>query len=233
MKLQLERARVGYGQTTVLRDFSFSISAGEVAAVLGPNGAGKSTLLRALTAMVPLNGGRLFLDDQPLTRPTPQYLAQRGICHITERRSIFDGLTVRDNIRLFSPRREGAAGLERATSAFPVLGRRLGQLAGSLSGGEQQMLALSRAYVCAPRIVLVDEVSLGLAPVVLDEIFEFLAALARQGVGLILVEQYVERALSIAAHAYVLRRGTFVFDGSAQALTEDAAFDSYLGAQAP
>lgn len=232
MKLRLEGAHAGYGDMTVLRGMDFTIRAGEVAALFGPNGAGKSTLLRALTGLVPLSAGRLYIDEVPVRKPTVQALAQRGICHVTQGCSIFDALTVRENIRLFSPPHGEAEGLKRATTAFPVLGRRLDQVAGTMSGGEQQMLALSRAYVCAPQIVVVDEVSLGVAPVVLDEIFYFLSVLAHDGVGLLIVEQYVERALAIAEHAYVLARGALVFDGSAETLSHQTAFDRYLGVAA-
>jgi branched-chain amino acid transport system ATP-binding protein len=232
MRLRLEEAHAGYADTTVLRGIDFTVTSGEVAALLGPNGAGKSTLLRVLTGLVPLSAGRLYIDEVPVTAPTVQSLARRGVCHITEGRSIFDALTVRENIRLFSPRHREAASLDRATLAFPILGRRLNQVAGTLSGGEQQMLALSRAYVCGPKIVLIDEASLGIAPVVLDEIFRFLSVLARDQVGLLIVEQYVQRALAIAQRAYVMARGALVFDGSAEELGRETAFDHYLGAAA-
>jgi len=233
MRLRLEGADAGYGDMLVLRGMDFTIGTGEVAALFGPNGAGKSTLLRALTGLVPLSAGRLYVDENRVLRPSVHALAHAGICHITQGRSIFDALTVRENIRLFSSRAHEREGLERAVSAFPALGKRLDQLASTLSGGEQQMLALSRAYVCAARVVLVDELSLGVAPVVLDDIFRSLSDLARNGAGLLIVEQYVSRALAIAQRAYVLSRGAIVFDGSPRTLSQDAAFDRYLAIDAP
>jgi branched-chain amino acid transport system ATP-binding protein len=229
--LRLSGAGAGYGNASVLWDVDLEIRSGEVTAVFGPNGAGKTTLLRALSGLLPLRTGTLRHDDEVVTAASTAQLARRGICHITEGRNVFDQLTVRDNLRMFAGR--DAAAVDGAVEAFPVLGRRMSQVAGTMSGGEQQMLALARAYVTRPKIILLDEVSTGLAPLVLDEIFAFLGTLAATGAGLLVVEQFVERAMSIADRVCVLARGRIVSDTPAAELDRGAAFDSYLGIADP
>jgi branched-chain amino acid transport system ATP-binding protein len=229
-KLELRGASAGYGSMTVLRDINIEVRAGSVTALLGPNGAGKTTLLRAASGVLPLQGGDLIIDGRRVRTRRPAQIAGCGICHITEGRSIFDALTVRENIRLFSPKgsRAESAALERVVDAFPRLSSRLSQVAGTMSGGEQQMLALSRAYVRKYDLVMLDEVSLGLAPLVIDQIFGFMRRLADEGTGLLLVEQYVTRALAFAEDVFVLSRGSIVFSGPAASLDRDAAFDRYM-----
>jgi branched-chain amino acid transport system ATP-binding protein len=229
VSLQLAGATVGYGATIVLRNTSVSVGTGEVVALLGANGAGKTTLLRAASGMLSLRSGDLFLDGDKVTGTKTHRLAANGLCHVTEGRSIFDALTVRQNLRLFCDKAGEAEGQERAIAAFPVLGKRLNQLAGTLSGGEQQMLALSRAYVKRRSVVLLDEISLGLAPIVVDEIFGFLSLLTKEATSLLIVEQYITRALALADRAYILARGSVVFEGPASSVDRDAAFDSYVG----
>ena len=151
------------------------------------------------------------------------------MCHVPEGRGIFGSLTVRDNLIVQSPRGEEAESLERAVQAFPRLGERMNQIARTMSGGEQQMLALARAYVQHPTVVLLDEVSMGLAPKLVDEIFEFLALLAREKVSMLLVEQYVTRALEIADYVYLLNRGRMAFAGEPSELSGDAVFAQYVG----
>src|SRR4051812_48660231 len=156
--------------------------------------------------------GQILMAGEDVTGRSTARLASRGLCHIPEGRGIFPSLTVRENLRLLSRKGEEAAGLERAVAAFPALANRLNQVAGSLSGGEQQMLAISRAYIANPSVVLVDEASMGLAPIVVDALFEFLAHLE---VPLLLVEQYVTRALLLADTAYVMSQGRIVASGPA------------------
>jgi branched-chain amino acid transport system ATP-binding protein len=163
--------------------------------------------------------GRLSFDER----------VRRGMCHITEGRSIFPSLTVADNLRLFAHARDPRAATERAVDAFPRLGQRLAQTAGTLSGGEQQMLALARAYVSNAPLVLLDEVSMGLAPIVIDAIFECLHALASQGTTLLLVEQYVTKALDLADQVYVLAKGRVSFAGEATELADSDLVNHYLG----
>ena len=177
-------------------------SAGEVVALLGPNGAGKSTLLRTATGFVKPMSGRIEVDGEDLTGTPGAPPRQRGVCLLPEGRGIFPSLTVLENIRVQAGRKPGGGSPSSSTRSrelFPVLGERLGQTAGDLSGGEQQMLALCRAYMTRPRVVLVDEASLGLAPLVVDAIYEALARLVERGVSLVIVEQYVQRVLELAA----------------------------------
>jgi branched-chain amino acid transport system ATP-binding protein len=226
----LDGVVAGYSGTTVLRDVTVAVPSGSVVALLGANGAGKTTLLRVASGLIRPTAGRVLLDGDDLTGCAPHTMVTKGICHVPEGRGVFPGLTVHDNLILQAPNGREAASLERAVSAFPVLGRRMSQLAGTMSGGEQQMLALARAYVQAPKVILLDEVSMGLAPTVVDAIFEFLEVLTRTGASLLLVEQYITRALAIADLAYLLSRGRLTFAGQPGELAEDDLFASYVGA---
>ena len=228
MSLRLESAWAGYGGTDVLRDVSLTVPAGRVVALLGANGAGKTTLLRACSGLLPPSRGRVELDGVDVTTASTSRLSELGLCHVPEGRAIFPSLTVEENVRLLAPAGQADA-VDRACEAFPPLGRRLRQVAGTLSGGEQQMLALSRAYLTEPRYVLLDEVSMGLAPIVVDAIFEFLRGLAARGTALLIVEQYVAKALELADIAYLLRRGEVAFCGEPAELDADALARSYLG----
>jgi len=229
MGLALRRITAGYGSTIVLRGVDLEVRQGGVTALLGPNGAGKTTLLRVASGLLPVVAGALVYDGQDVTGRKAHGLTHLGICHITEGRSIFDHLSVRDNLRMFAPAGGESEAIERALSAFPALADRLKQIAGTLSGGQQQMLALSRAYMRPWKVILLDEVSLGLAPVVIDEIFAFLSMLKSQGTSLLLVEQYVARALAIADHAYVVTKGAVVYDGPAASLEREEVFQRYVG----
>jgi branched-chain amino acid transport system ATP-binding protein len=213
----------------VLRNVSLVVPAGSVVALLGPNGAGKSTLLRAISGLLPIGEGSLRVAGQDVTKQPAQRRFANGLCHVPEGRGVFRGLTVRENLRLQAIAGAESEALERAVAAFPILGRRLGQRAGTLSGGEQQMLAMA-AYVRRPKLVLVDEASLGLAPIIVDEIFGFLKQCTLEGAALLIVDQFARRALEMASTAYVLRRGRIVHDGSAADLLDSDLFDSYLGA---
>jgi branched-chain amino acid transport system ATP-binding protein len=219
----------GYGRTLVLRDLTLTVPEGQVTALLGSNGAGKTTLLRAICGFLPAMSGsvRVFGDD--ITRLPPHRRFAKGLCHVPEGRGIFRSLTVRENLGMQAAKGGEKTAVERATTAFPILGQRLGQTAGTLSGGQQQMLAMAAAYVRNPRLVLVDEASLGLAPIVVDEIFAFLARLVADGSSLLLVDQFAVRALDLATTAYVLRRGRLTYEGSAQALQQSDLFSRYMG----
>jgi branched-chain amino acid transport system ATP-binding protein len=227
--LTLTSVIAGYGGSTVLRGVSLNVAEGEVAALLGPNGAGKTTLLRTATGLVKPRAGKIELAGQDLTGATAHGFTRHGICHVPEGRGIFPSLTVRENIVIQARTRRLDEAIAEATEIFPVLGRRLGQTAGSLSGGEQQMLALSRAYLTHPKIVLVDEASFGLAPLVVDKIYDALSTLAGRGMSLIIVEQYVQRALERANTVYILSHGEIVHSGSAKAIAPDEIYEKYLG----
>jgi branched-chain amino acid transport system ATP-binding protein len=227
--LTLENITAGYGDTTVLRDVSIEVPPGQVAALLGPNGAGKTTLLRVASGLLRPRKGRVTLSGEDVTRRAPYQLAQRGLCHIPEGRGVFPALTVRENLNLQSKAGHEAESIAKAVDAFPRLGERLNQLAGTMSGGEQQMLALSRTYIQSPNFILLDEVSLGLAPKIVDEIFEFLGKLRETGAALLLVEQYVNRALAVADRVYLLNRGEIAFSGDPSSVDEASLFEQYVG----
>jgi len=227
--LELRNVVGGYGDTTVLRDVSLQVPDSSVVALLGPNGAGKTTTLRIASGLLRPRTGAVFLDGDDISKVSPHRRVAAGICHIPEGRGIFPSLTVRDNVVIYSPRGQEKQAWDRAVETFPVLGSRRRQIAGTLSGGEQQMLALARAYVANPRVVLVDEASLGLAPLVVDDIFAFLEKLAREGASLLLVEQYVSRALALAATVYLLNQGEIVYAGASADLDEAQIFALYTG----
>jgi branched-chain amino acid transport system ATP-binding protein len=229
--LELRGIDAGYGEHTVLRDVSLTVPPGTVVAVLGPNGAGKTTLLRVASGLLRPSAGAVLLAGEDVTRAQPYARARRGLCHVPEGRGIYPTLTVRENLVLHSRKGEEDAALDRATSAFPVLGGKMRQPAGQLSGGQQQMLSLVRAYLTDPKVVLIDEASMGLAPVVVDKIFEFLGEIAASGTALLIVEQYVSRALALAGRVYLLNKGGVVFTGQPADIADDL-FVHYLGTAA-
>ena len=227
--LEVKSLTGGYGDTIVLRDISLSVPDSSVVTLLGPNGAGKSTTLRMISGLLRPTSGTIELDGDDVTGKRASQRARRGLCHVPEGRSVFPSLTVRENLVLFAPKRRENEAFEQAVEAFPVLGDRRRQAAGTLSGGEQQMLSLARAYVNDPKLILVDEASLGLAPLVVDAIFEFLERIVAGGASLLIVEQYVSRALALASSAYVLHKGTIVYEGSTSDLNDDVLFALYSG----
>ena len=227
--LEVDDVSAGYGRAIVLRNVSLVVPAGSVVALLGPNGAGKSTLLRAVSGLLAVGGGRIRIAGHDVTKQPAQRRSGLGLCHIREGRGVFRGLSVRENLRLQAAPGTEAEALDWAVTVFPILGRRLAQRAGTLSGGEQQMLALTAAYLRHPALVLVDEASLGLAPIVVDEIFGFLQQRAAEGTALLIVDQFARRALEMASTAYVLGRGMITHTGSAADLLNSDLFDSYLG----
>ncbi len=230
--LVLRDLTAGYGATTVLRKVNLIVPPGSVVALLGPNGAGKTTLLRAASGLLTPKSGSVLIDGHDVTGADPDRLMRRGVCHIPEGRGVFRSLTVRENLVTFSRPGEEEKAISSAVEAFPRLGERINQVAGTMSGGEQQMLALARAYVQKPRFVLLDEVSMGLAPKIVDEVFSFLALLANRGAALLLVEQYVARALDVADYLYLLNKGEVAFAGEPDELDADALAEQYVGSAA-
>jgi branched-chain amino acid transport system ATP-binding protein len=227
--LELESVTAGYGETVVLRDVTISVPDSTVVALLGPNGAGKTTTLRTSSGLIKPVSGRVLLDGRDVTGQRPYALARRGLCHLPEGHGIFPSLTVKENLVLYSPKGKARESVQRAGDQFPALAQRLRQVAGSLSGGEQQMLALARTSVTNPRIVVVDEASLGLAPVLVDQVFEALKQIVASGASLLIVEQYVTRALALADTVYVMNRGEIVLSGAATDLQGEELFERYLG----
>ena len=210
IELSVRGLRAGYGAVEVLHGIDLAVPSGALTALLGPNGAGKTTLLSVVAGLHPLRAGRVRWGDVDISRLAPDARARGGMTLIPERRGVFPELSVRENLDTFAGP-DGSA--EVALAAFPVLAERMAQRAGSLSGGEQQMLAMSRALLKNPRLLLLDEISFGLAPRVTRRLFDVVAELARGGTTVVLVEQYLSDALRMADVVYVLARGEVVFAG--------------------
>ena len=232
--LRLDGLEVGYGALTAVRDVSLEVGTGEVVALIGANGAGKTTTLKAITGLLPLRRGRMTLDGERLDGLSPARVVGRGIAHVPEGRQLFPTMTVRENLELGAAGRESrmrrAETLAWVLSLFPRLAERARQLAGTLSGGEQQMCAIGRGLMARPRLLMLDEPSLGLAPVVVKQIFENLARINREGTTILLVEQNVARALGLAHRAYVLEGGRIALSGtSAALLASPHVKQAYLG----
>jgi branched-chain amino acid transport system ATP-binding protein len=230
--LELRNVTAGYGTVTVLRNVTLTVPDKAVVALLGPNGAGKTTVLRVACGMIKPTSGQILIDGQDVTGMPPHKIAQRGVIHVPEGRGIFPSLSVSDNILLQAPPGEFKQAFKTATETFPRLGERARQISRTMSGGEQQMLALSHAYVGNPDVVLLDEVSMGLAPKIVEEIFEYLTDLGRKGVAQLLVEQYVGQALRMADYVYILDRGRISFAGEPGEISEETIMNSYLGSLA-
>jgi branched-chain amino acid transport system ATP-binding protein len=218
----------GYGQLRVLRDINLDLPEGTVCALLGRNGVGKSTLLRTLAGLLKAHGGTVLFHGTDITTMKPQRRAGFGLCFIPEGRAVFRDLTVEDNIRLFAPASMKGEAHDKVYSSFPRLGERRRLLASQMSGGEQQMLALARAFLADPSLVLVDEPSFGLAPRAIDVVFDALRVLAEGGATILLVEQYVERALALAHEVYVMDKGELTYAGEARDLTADEVTSRYF-----
>jgi branched-chain amino acid transport system ATP-binding protein len=226
--LRVESVTGGYGETTVLRDVSLEVPKGAVVALLGPNGAGKSTLLKMVSGVMRPERGRILRGGEDVTHRRIHERSSRGLCHIPDGHGVFPSLTVEENLILASPKGAEQESIAKATSAFPDLGKRLNQTAGSMSGGQQQMLAVVRSYLRSSDLILIDEVSMGLAPVVVDEIFAFIGDLAARGTSMLLVEQYVARVLAIASHVYMLNQGSVTLSASAEEVRRRDVFDHYM-----
>ncbi|WP_019874107.1 ABC transporter ATP-binding protein [Sporichthya polymorpha] len=228
--LELQNVSAGYDTGLVLRNVTLKVPTGSVVALLGANGAGKTTLLRTASGQLRPTAGRVVLDGADLTGKPSERFARHGLCHVPEGRGVFPSLSVADNIRLQAPRGvDRRTALDIAVTAFPRLGERLDQRAGTMSGGEQQMLAIARAYVANPKVVLLDEVSMGLAPKIVEEIFDRLRHLASTGLALLIVEQYVAQALDLADYVYILDRGRLSYVGEPTEISEETIAHSYLG----
>ena len=233
--LQVRDLRIRYGARDALKGVSLSLEEGEIVTVLGANGAGKSTLLRAISGLLPAQGGEVRFQGAPLHRVPAYDIVRRGISHAPEGRRVFATLTVEENLTLGAfvrrkEKREVMTARERVFALFPILKERRRQLAGTLSGGEQQMLAIGRSLMSAPRILLLDEPSLGLAPILVHLIFDIILEINRQGVAILLVEQNARQALELAGRGYVLEIGRIAVEGSSEMLKSDPRIqEAYLG----
>jgi branched-chain amino acid transport system ATP-binding protein len=228
--LRVEGLSAGYGSVEVLWEVDLEVGEDEIVALVGSNGAGKTTLLRAVSGLIPASAGEVRFADEPISGLRPEQIVTRGVAHVPEGRHLFQGLTVRENLLAGGYAHPEGAELERAVELFPLLGERLGQLAGSLSGGEQQMCAIARGLMSRPKLLMIDELSLGLAPNLVDQIVEQLESVAAEGTALLVVEQDVDAALRIAQRGYVLETGRIAGSGSSEELLEDPRVrEAYLG----
>ena len=232
--LRVEGLQVRYGQVTALWDVAFDVQAGEIVALIGANGAGKTTTLRALSGVLRPSAGTIQLAGDPLEKRSTMEIVERGVVQVPEGRKLFPEMTVKDNLLLggFHPsaRAHQAERLERVFSIFPKLRERESQIAGTLSGGEQQMVAIGRGLMAGPKLLMLDEPSLGLAPVLVEEMFRVVEEIHRQGVTVLLVEQNTEHALRIASRGFVLESGRVVLSGTgAELLANQRVREAYLG----
>lgn len=230
--LSVSDLHAGYGEADVLKGISFAIDPGEIVALVGSNGAGKTTLLRALSRLIH-SRGHIDFDGRPLPA-NPDAVFARGLVQVPEGRQLFDRMSIEDNLLMGAYRRKDDGAVRRdmdhVYGLFPILRERRNQLAGSMSGGEQQMCALARGLMAAPKLLVVDEMSLGLAPVIIEHLLEILATIREQGVTVFLAEQDVHSALSIADRGYVLEQGEVVLQGAASDLLHDPDVQkAYLG----
>lgn len=223
----------GYGDTEILHGIDIAAEGGDIIAVLGPNGAGKTTLNNVLSGILVPVSGNICFDGEDITRASAAELVTRGLIHVPEGRRVFPTLTVLENLELGSYRRgreHRVENLERIMAIFPRLRERLSQSAGTLSGGEQQMLAIGRGLMAEPKLLILDEPSLGLAPVLVDELFSLIRTINKQGLTILLVEQNVARSLEVASRAYVIEQGCIALSGSAAELARNEDVRrSYLG----
>jgi branched-chain amino acid transport system ATP-binding protein len=233
--LELSNVSVSYGSMRALTDVSLVVPEGCVVALLGPNGAGKTTTLRTISGLVRPERGAISFRGQPIHRYAPHRVASLGVLHVPEGRGIFRSLTVGENLQMatYATGRaaDGRRVVESSIAMFPALAPRLKQAAGTLSGGEQQMLAMARAFAAGPQVIMLDEISMGLAPIITEQLFEAIRTAAANGVSMLLIEQYVDAALDLADYCYVLEKGRVVDVGQpADLRNSDALAAAYLGA---
>jgi branched-chain amino acid transport system ATP-binding protein len=234
MLLQVDNLHVAYGAIRALQGISFHIDQGEIVSLIGANGAGKSTTLRTISGLLRPIEGDVIYKGESITRLAPEKIVSKGICQVPEGRRIFAGLTVRENLEMGAYSRSDKRGIEQAMervfASFPRLKERLSQKGGTLSGGEQQMLAMGRGLMSEPELLLLDEPSMGLAPILVEEIFHIVGRINAQGTSILLVEQNAAMALSIAHRAYVLETGQISLEGKAQELLRNPQVqEAYLG----
>ena len=231
--LRVSELHAGYGRTEILHGVDLTVREGEIVAVLGSNGAGKSTLNRTISGVLRPSRGSILFSNLSIERRPPASIVAHGLIHVPEGRRIFPNMTVRENLELGSYRRARAhrsANLSRAFAFFPRLAERQSQLAGTLSGGEQQMLAIARALMAEPTLLILDEPSLGLSPILVEQLFALIKDINAEGIAILLVEQNVVQTLELAQRAYVLENGLFVVHGNAADIRNDPRLNrAYLG----
>lgn len=232
--LKVEKLSVSYGAINALREISFNVERGEIISLIGSNGAGKTTTLHAVSNIIKKRGGKIEFEGEDITNLAPDQIVRRRLIQVPEGRRIFLNLSVRDNLEMGAFTRSDKAGIkadmEKVFELFPRLKERITQISGTLSGGELQMLAMGRGLMAQPKLLLLDEPSMGLAPILVDEIFEIIQKINKAGTTILLVEQNAFKALSISNRAYVLETGSITKDGDAKELAKDPAVkEAYLG----
>lgn len=232
--LKLQKISCAYGKVQVLRDISLSVKQGSVVSIIGSNGAGKSTVLQMISGLLHPNQGSIYYKNEDISQAKPEEIVRKGIIHIPEGRMVFPEFTVRENLMMGAyfrtDKKEVRLDIEKMFDSFPILRSREKQLAATMSGGEQQMLAIARGLMGRPGILMLDEPSLGLAPVIIDSVFSFLRELKKQGTTILLVEQNAMMALELSDYAYVLETGAISFEGSGvELLQNDEVKNLYLG----
>ena len=232
--LKVQKLSVSYGAINALREISFNVERGEIISLIGSNGAGKTTTLHAVSNIIKKRGGKIEFEGEDITSLAPDQIVRRRLIQVPEGRRIFLNLSVRDNLEMGAFTRSDKAGIkadmEKVYELFPRLKERINQISGTLSGGELQMLAMGRGLMAQPKLLLLDEPSMGLAPILVDEIFEIIQKINKAGTTILLVEQNAFKALSISNRAYVLETGSITKDGDAKELAKDPAVkEAYLG----
>ncbi|MFB7155851.1 ABC transporter ATP-binding protein [Lysinibacillus sp. NPDC056232] len=232
--LKVENLNAGYGSLNILRNLSFEIQQGEVVSILGTNGAGKTTTLRAISGLIPVKSGVIHFDNQILNKKSAEYIVKAGLVQVPEDRKLFSDMTVLENLEMGAYTRKARTNLKKnleyCYELFPILEERTTQIAGTMSGGQQQMLAIGRALMAEPKLLILDEPSIGLSPLLTKQVFDIISEIKKNGVTILLVEQNVNQALQLANRGYVIENGEVVMSGTAQELLNDEMLKaSYLG----
>lgn len=232
--LSVEKLCAGYGNLQILRDLSFHVKKGEVVSILGTNGAGKTTTLRAISGLIPIRSGKVFFDGVELTKKSTEFIVKSGLIQVPEDRKLFTDMTVIENLEMGAytkwARKNLKKNLEYCFELFPILKERRNQISGTMSGGQQQMLAIARALMAEPKLLILDEPSIGLSPLLTKQVFEIIKEIKKDGVTILLVEQNVNQALHIADRGYVIENGNVVMEGNSDVLLNDDNLKAaYLG----
>lgn len=232
--LKVSNLEAGYGNIQILRKISFEVEKGELVSILGTNGAGKTTTMRAISGLIPIWSGEVYFDGMPLNKKSTEYIVKSGLIQVPEDRKLFTEMTVLENLELGAftrdTRKNVKKNIDYCFELFPILKERQSQLAGTMSGGQQQMLAIARALMSEPKLLILDEPSIGLSPLLTKQVFDIISEIKKNGVTVLLVEQNVNQALALADRGYVIENGEIVIQGEAkELLNDDSLKAAYLG----